>query len=316
MTTRWFLFMALILLTACGKVAQDISDQSQKSIFKKSATTIHLTAFEPFGWSAIPSTKNATAMYAIAQGIKFNRGYQKIGWVHAHVKRQTVASKNTLVVTNYDQKKNTVVTSRYQQGFMALNEPTTGNIVVSTEFKKVRPKYDYYVTTHYSNKNTYIFNVQDTIPTASVTITPYRHLVSLLFINHLESESFDENSIRLRHFYDLIPTSSATPSANIMVPNNIKKFNVNTPLFSVNSDYFEAILNLINLSVHSEKIDADDYLDSLDETLFSDELKTDFQEKITQYFKTKQPVETSPTVVSPNAMVSTPNSATPSPNQP
>ena len=59
----------------------------------------------------------------------------------------------------------------------------------------------------------------------------------------------------------------------LTLDNAVKKFNPKDPLFSVSSDYIDAILNVVNLSYHSEQFDVEDYITSLDDDVFSEDLK-------------------------------------------
>ena len=127
-----------------------------------------------------------------------------------------MSSKNIPTVANYDDKKNTVTSSRYQQGFIKASAIATKNFLITTEFKKVRPKYDYYSFVQYSSKNEFLFNIDDKIPTQNISLTPYNHLVSTTFINHLKKESYiKESIIPLKDFYLIIPTQSVLATANV-----------------------------------------------------------------------------------------------------
>ena len=294
---KFLVVFSFVFLFACGKVAQDISEQSTKSIFESAALTMNINLFSDAEmWDTRFVTQNATDIYVYAQGLSFGKGYEKIGWAYASIGLEIISSKNIPTVSNYDDKKNTVTSSRYQQGFIKVAAIPTENYIISTEFKKVRPKYDYYSFVQYSSKNEFLFNIDDKIPTHNIVLTPYTHLVSTTFIKHLKKESYiKESVIPLKDFYLIIPTQSILASANVNLPNTVKKFNPNDPLFSVSSDYIEAILNVVNLSYHSEQFDVEDYITSLDEDVFSDDLKNSFIDSVKKYFGQKSSnVNTSP----------------------
>ena len=76
-------------------------------------------------------------------------------------------------------------------------------------------------------------------------------------------------------------------TANVDFNNAVKKFNPKDPLFSVSSDYIDAILNVVNLSYHSEQFDVEDYITSLDDDVFSEDLKNRFIDSVKKYFSQK-----------------------------
>ena len=74
------------------------------------------------------------------------------------------------------------------------------------------------------------------IPSKSVQVLPYHHVVSVLYHRHIQKESYNKDTILpLSDFYAIIPTGSVTPSANIFPQNKIKSFKVKDPLFSRNT---------------------------------------------------------------------------------
>ena len=104
--------------------------------------------------------------------------------------------------------------------------------MITTEFKKVRPKYDYYSFVQYSSKNEFLFNIDDKIPTHNISLTPYNHLVSTTFINHLKKESYiKESIIPLKDFYLIIPTQSVLATANVDLTMLLKSLTQKTRCF-------------------------------------------------------------------------------------
>ena len=130
---KYLLVFSFIFLFACGKVAQDISEQSTKSIFESATLTMDVNLFSDVGmWNTRLVTQNATDVYVYAQGLLFGKGYEKIGWAHASIGLEIVSSKNIPTVANYDDKKNTVTSSRYQQGFIKASAIATKNFLITT----------------------------------------------------------------------------------------------------------------------------------------------------------------------------------------
>ena len=147
---KLLIIFSFIVFSACGKVAQDISEQSTKSIFESATLIMDVNLFSDVRmWNTRPVTQNVTDIYVYAQGLSFGKGYEKIGWAHSSIGLEIVSSKNIPTVSNYDDKKNTVTSSRYQQGFIKVSAIPTENYLITTEFKKVRPKYDYYSFVQY-----------------------------------------------------------------------------------------------------------------------------------------------------------------------
>ena len=287
-----FIVSCLVGLIGCGKVAQDISEQSNKSLFKSIKLSTDLKAFKSYGWDALPSTQNAIETYVYGQGLMFGKGYEKIGFARAIIGLERIASKNVPVVTNYDLKKNVVTSSRYQQGFINLNLSVSENFEIKVNFNKIRPKYDYYSFVQYSSKDTYLFNIQADVPTKEIKVTPYTHLVSVLFLNHVKKESYNkETIIPMSEFYRIIPPATITSTSNIIVKNNVRKFKLNDPLFSLNSPYLDALLNLVNISYYSDKFDVEDYISSVESNVFPPSVKKALSQSINDYFLNKKSMD-------------------------
>ena len=298
--TKLLWISIFIFTVSCGKVAQDISDQSTKSVFEPAYLSTELGPFLYYGWEALPVTSNAIDVYIYAEGVQFEKGYEKIGWGKASFGLKNVKSKWVPQVVNYDKKMNTVTSSRYQQGFLKINQLPSDNYSIKTTFSKVRPKYDYYSFVQFASRDNFIFDLREKIPTQEVTVTPYSHLVSLTFRNHLVRESFTkENIIPLSSFYDIIPSTSVLATDNMVVLNTVKKFNPNEPLFFANSDYLDALLTVVNLSYHSEQFDVEDYISSIETVTFSDNFKKDLLKNVKNYFLDKKSLPN--VVASPNA---------------
>ena len=293
---RYVIVCCFFGLIACGKVAQDISEQSDKSIFKSATLTFNMKSFEPYGWDSFPSTQNALDVYVYGKGLVFGKGYEKIGFSKATIGLEVVASKNVPVVTNYDKKKNIVTASRYQQGFIKVNVLPSDNYRITTEFKKIRPKYDYFTFIQYTSKNTFIFDLYENIPTQNIQFSPYRHLVSMIFSNHLKKESYNkETVIPLTVFYQILPEDSVASTMNIMIKNNVKKFRFNDPLFSFNSEYLDALMTVVNIAYYSDQFDVEDYISSVKDAVFSKRLKTSLISSTQAYFKQKSSANLAPT---------------------
>jgi len=200
-------------LIGCGKVAEDISSQSNKSIFKTALLSFDFSTNEVNDWSALISTDNVSTVYSYYEGLALDQGFEKIGWVQADIGIQRIASKNVPVVSNFDLKKNVVTSSRYQQGFISIQEVSTANYRSQTEFRKVRPKFDYYSFSHFMSKDTYLLFVSEDIPCTSVPITPHQHVISSVYLNHLTKESCNRVTvIPLTFFYEISSTASIAPT--------------------------------------------------------------------------------------------------------
>ena len=70
-----------------------------------------------------------------------------------------------------------------------MNKVATADYKVSLQFKRLRPKYDYYVLTQYTDQQNFVMSVTEQIATASVSFDAYSQLTSLVFIEHLKKES-------------------------------------------------------------------------------------------------------------------------------
>ena len=286
---RLLICLIFCFMVGCGKVAQDISNQSTNSIFKSVNLIVQHEDFEPFGWDAMPVSTNVVSIYAQAKGLIFEKGYETIAWGSAEANVEVVGTKNTLVVTNYDQKRNVVDSSHYQQGYFQFQEVVTDNYKLLTQFRKIRPKYNIYSFVHYQSKSRYLFHLTDAIPTKDIQVSPYTHLVSVLYSQHLQKESYNQESlIPLNEFYAIIPTGSATASAMIFPTNNIKIFKVNDPLFSFDDGYFNALLTIVDLSYYGDEYDALSYIEAKQKTaIFTADEAGHLTRSIKQYFKKK-----------------------------
>ncbi len=286
-------FILLFLITmfvGCGKVAQDISSQSNKSIFKEAKISFKFSSDSPNDWSQLVSSRNISTVYSYYNGIQLDRGSEKIGWVQADVSSEFIASKNKLTVSNFDLKKNTVTTSRYLQGFISIQKIATDNYQTMSQFRKVRPKFDYYSFSHYLSKDTYAFLVTEKIATQSMELTPYKHLISAIYLKHLNQESYNrETTIPLSLFYQIIPKSIVTPTLNVMPKNSVKKFRPKQPLFLIKDPFMDALLAFVTLAHHSDEYDVLDYITSKKD-VFSKKMVTDLTSSVKAYYKNKKTV--------------------------
>ena len=332
-----YLGMMAVTVLACGKVSEDVSDQSTTSRYFSMNQTLQLSDVTSHGWSSIPSTQNALTIYGYAQGIRLNHGTEKLGWAHAVITQKSAntpkpqshtptpngspsvpdqsapstrtaseasstvstqptantvtATKTTppppITITNFDTKKNTVTESRYKQGYMTA-KTVTESVSIGLSFGKLLPKYDYYLTTYYTDANTYVMRVESKPVTENITITPYTHIVSTAFITHLANIAYNADAvIPLSDFYAIIPTASITPTQSVMIPNAARKFDVNQPIFIPKSPYINALLTVINLVRSAPQTDVLDYIASVDDTIFSPAVKTVYTDHISHYFETK-----------------------------
>tara|TARA_Y100001935_G_C17311184_1_gene516406 strand:- start:9146 stop:10063 length:918 start_codon:yes stop_codon:yes gene_type:complete len=283
-----FIIFLLCFLVGCGKVAEDISSQSNKSIFKTALLSFDFSTNEVNDWSALISTDNVSTVYSYYEGLALDQGFEKIGWVQADIGIQRIASKNVPVVSNFDLKKNVVTSSRYQQGFISIQKVSTANYRSQTEFRKVRPKFDYYSFSHFMTKDTYLLFVSEDVPSTSVSITPHQHVISAVYLNHLKKESYNRDTvIPLTVFYEIISTASIAPTLNHTPKNSIKTFQPSRPIFSIKSSLFDALLTTVTLSYHSEEYDVFDYIDSTDLTIFPESMKVHLKKSVGRYFKSK-----------------------------
>ena len=283
-----------VALTACGKVAEDINTQSQQSIFKELVMTVPLNNFGDSSFKAIVSTNNQTLHYSYLAGISYDKGQDKVGWVEANTKVDLVGSNNVLETTNYDAKKNTVKSSRYQQGLINTTKVSTDNYQVRVDYKKIRPKYDLFAFYYYLDKNDVLFYVLQDLPTKNVTVTRYDHLVSAIFLQHIQEESYNEDTIiPFSDFKQIIPTAAVTPTLNIYATNSSRYFKVDQPIFQTESTLYDALLALVKLTFYSEQIDATDYIDTQTKETFSDQMKTQLTTSVEAYFLNKNSISTS-----------------------
>ena len=181
-----------------------------------------------------------------------------------------------------------VTSSRYQQGFISIQKVSTANYRSQTEFRKVRPKFDYYSFSHFMTKDTYLLFVSEDVPSTSVSITPHQHVISAVYLNHLKKESYNRDTvIPLTVFYEIISTASIAPTLNHTPKNSIKTFQPSRPIFSIKSSLFDALLTTVTLSYHSEEYDVFDYIDSTDLTIFPESMKVHLKKSVGRYFKSK-----------------------------
>jgi hypothetical protein len=287
MCQRFIIFL-LFFLVGCGKVAEDISRQSNKSIFKTGLFSFDVSTNDANDWSELISTNNISTIYSYYEGLVFDQGFEKIGWVQADIGTQRIASKNIPTVSNFDLKKNVVTSSRYQQGFISIQAVSTANYRIQTEFRKVRPKFDYYSFSHFMSKDTYLFFVSEEVPSMSVSITPHNHVISAVYLNHLKKESYNRDTvIPLTVFYEIISTASITPTLNVSPKNTIKTFQPSRPIFSINSPLFDALLTTVTLSYYSEDYDVFDFIDSTDFATFPESMKVQLKKSVGRYFQSK-----------------------------
>ncbi len=281
--------IVLLIFAGCGKVAQDISSQTNKSIFKEATFTFDFSSTKDMNWNVLITSANVSSVYSYFTGLKFDQGYEKIGWVEAKISEKDSDSKPlAFTLTNYDLKKNLVKTSRYQQGFISFQTVSTHNYRTQTQFRKVRPKYDYYSFAHFLNKDTYVFFVSEKIPTSSVSISSYQHLMSAIFLKHLTKESYNrDTAIPLSFFYSIIPDTIITPTLNVTPKNTVKTFYSSRPLFVFKSPLFDSLLATVTLAYHSDEYDVVDYIRS-NETVFPTPMKEQLIESVKTYYKTKK----------------------------
>lgn len=283
-----YIIVLLCFLIGCGKVAEDISSQSNKSIFKTALFSFDYSTNDQNDWSAVISTDNVSMVYSYYEGLALDQGFEKIGWVQAELGMRRIASKNVPVVSNFDLKKNMVTSSRYQQGFISIQEVSTGNYRSLIEFRKVRPKFDYYSFSHFMSKDIYLLFISEEVPSVAVSITPHKHVISAVYLNHLKKESYNRDTvIPLTVFYEIISTASITPTLNLTPKNSIKTFQPSRPIFSIDSPLFNALLTTVTLSYHSEEYDVLDYIDSISSVIFSEHMKVQLKKSVRLYFNSK-----------------------------
>ena len=282
------LLLFVLVLVGCGKVAQDVSPESTEKSFKEVTLTTDLSLFSTDGWSGLMTIDNKWVVYAYAQGLEFGKGYERMGYSNAVIINQSTVSKNAYALTNFDKKKNTITSARYQQGLFKVQQISSQNFTLKLTFNKLRPKYDYYSFVQYTSKDDYLFKIQSDISTKNITITPYDHVVSTAYVKHLENESYNRDLvIPLTHFYEIVPTKGITVSSWGAFKNSIKKFKETDPLFSIQSTYIDSIIMVAQLSYQAEKYDVMDYLEAIETSVFTEELKQAYVERIDTYFESK-----------------------------
>ena len=85
----------------------------------------------------------------------------------------------------------------------------------------------------------------------------------VLYHRHILKESYNKDTILpLSDSYAIIPTGSVTPSANIFPQNKIKSFKVKDPLFSIETPYYDALLNIVHLVKYGDEYDAINFVES------------------------------------------------------
>ena len=231
-------------------------------------------------------------MYSYFEGVSFDRGVEKIGWVQADVKMAPVDDVMVPSVSNYDRKKNLVTSSRYQQGVVSIQKTSTDNYRTTTRFRKVRPKFDYYSFSHFLSEDTYRLLVVDDIPTTSIDITPYDHMVSAIFLQHVTKESYNRDTvIPLSVFYAIIPTQSVTPTLNITPKNTVKSFDVTQPRFRYEWPLFDSLLDTVTLSYFGDEYEVVDYVNDQESSVFSDQMKDALRLSVSSYFESKKTEE-------------------------
>ena len=199
-----------------------------------------------------------------------------------------IGTKNVYKLVNFDSKKNTVTTARYQQGLISIAKVGTSDINISSKFKKIRPKYDLFAFSHYLSKDDIIFYVMSDIPTKDVQVTRYDHLISAIFLQHIQEESYNEDSIiPLKDFKSVIPTAAIGPTLNVFSSNTTRFFRIDQPIFQTKSPLYDALLAVITLSYHSDEIDVVDYIKAQKNTIFSDSMKKTLNDSVRDYFLSK-----------------------------
>jgi hypothetical protein len=283
------IYIMMVVMIGCGKVANDIQTQTTQNAFGAATFTFEFSPQIYSEWLPLVSTQNSVPLYVYLEGISFERGVEKAGWTTAEASIETVGSQNVTKIVNYDEKRNTVKSSRYMQGFAQLNKVATQNYKVTTTFQKVRQKYDFYALTQFLSKDIYQFRLIEEISTAAIQITPYEHVVSAVYLSHLKKESYNQQAvIPLSVFYTLIPTSAVTPTVNAMPNNQVGRFNPESPVFRYESPYLEGLMSFVSLSYFSNEYDAVSFVEAKDENVFSDSIKLVLVNSVRDYFKSKK----------------------------
>lgn len=279
---------------------QDISSQTQNSVFKTATFVVPSTEFLDASFNQSLSTKNVVPHYAYLTGISFDKGQERLGWVEANTTVSLVNSKNTYETINYDSKKNTVTSARYKQGVLSVAQVSTDNINIKALFKKIRPKYDLFAFSYYLSKDDVIFYVLPEIPTNDIVVNRYDHLVSGVFLQHIQQESYNEDSIiPLKDFQSIIPSSIVTPTLNIYFKNTTRFFKIDQPIFQIQSPFYDFLLSLVTLSYHSDEVDVKEFINAQEGPQYSKEMKMALTESVSSYFKSKQIISTASVEVSP-----------------
>ena len=249
----------ILWLVGCGKVAQDINTQSAQSNYKQASFKQELSNDPPHAW--LPTANASTMVYSYLEGLVFDKGFEKIGWVQADIRMPAISTKNTTAtITSYDAKKNSVTSPRYHQGVISLTKTTTDNITITTRFDKIRSTFDYYVLWHYTDNDSYHVHVSNTIPSASVTLSTYDHIVSATFLNHMKKEAYNTDTIiPLSMFYAIVPTESAITTQNVVPTNNVANFKANQPKFVYDLPLFNQLIDTVTYAHLSDEYDTLEY---------------------------------------------------------
>lgn len=278
----------LLVLFGCGKVAQDMTPTSNDALFLSTDFNVLLDQNPQFLLDI--TSKNVTKLYANYQGITLNKGIEKIGWASAELisRWDETVSKNVIDQTNYDPRKNTVVTPRYLQGIIGLDAVVTRNDAIHTSFNTLKPNYDYYVLSQFTDKNNYVMHVSNKIATTSVTITPYQSLLAVLVMTHLRDVSYESDSIIPTHMFEtIIPTGMV--SVGIHPTNNVTSFSVVNPVFEFDDPRVTALIQLMQLVTHSDKAESLDFIDNHSDDVFSEQMKVRLKASVTAYFEPNIP---------------------------
>ena len=176
------------------------------------------------------STSNVVSHYSYLSGISLDKGQEKVGWVESETTVSGIGTNNVYKLVNFDSKKNTVTNARYQQGLISIAKVGTTDVNVQSTFKKIRPKYDFFAFSHYLSKDDAIFYIMSEIPTKSVTINRYDHLISAIYLKHIQDESYSEESIiPFDTFTAIVPTAAVGPTLNIYAENTTRFFRIDQP---------------------------------------------------------------------------------------
>ena len=131
----------------------------------------------------------------------------------------------------------------------------------------------------------------DDIPTTSIDITPYDHMVSAIFLQHVTKESYNRiRSFRCRFLYDY-STQSVTPTLNITPENTVKSFDVTQPRFRYEWPLFDSLLDTVTLSYFGDEYEVVDYVNDQESSVFSDQMKDALRLSVSSYFESKKTEE-------------------------